>query len=132
MATDFSPSSDKAVAWAFALADQCGSAVTVFHVVDVNAQARGFESGVAGDLMGRLWGEASAGMDRLALPMGGDITARTEVEEGLPWESIVEKSRDFDLVILGNGGGKRTAKFFSRRTAQRVAENAPCPVLIVR
>src|SRR5262245_8151046 len=35
--TDFSPAATKAVEHAVALAIQCGAAMTVFHVIDINA-----------------------------------------------------------------------------------------------
>src|SRR5271156_6125499 len=115
VATDFSPASDKAVKRAVALAGQCGCRLTVIHVVDINAQARQSESGVAEDMMGRLWNGASAGMDGVARMMDGQIDAEVEILEGLPWEKIVEKSADFDLVLLGHSCRKTMPAFFSRR-----------------
>ena len=51
--------------------------------------------------------------------------------EGLPWEEIVGKSSDFDLVVLGRKSGKSRVRLFSKSTIQRVIDSAACPVLVV-
>ncbi len=128
MPIDFSPSSAEAVECAVTIANQCNAALTLLHVVDINAQAR---SGSAEELMQRLWGEGSTRMRQLAWSLGSRVEAQTTLEEGLPWYRIVEKSRAFDLLILGKSRAKTGRKLFSKRTAQRVIENAGCPVMVV-
>jgi nucleotide-binding universal stress UspA family protein len=129
--TDFSPASARAVERAMAIANQCNAELTILHVVDINAQAAPGESGIAEDLMQRRWGEGSEQMGQLALSLCGQVEARTMIEQGLAWETIVEKSRDFDLVILGQNSGRSGRKLFSQHTGQRVIANAACPVMVV-
>jgi nucleotide-binding universal stress UspA family protein len=127
VATGFSPVSGEAVARAVALARQCNAELTILHVIDTNGQA---EPGTAEDLMKRLWGEGSAQMAQLAWSLGGQVEAQTLLAQGLPWEVIVERSKEFDLVLIGKSRGRKGRRLFSRRTAQRVVENAACPVMV--
>jgi nucleotide-binding universal stress UspA family protein len=126
--TNFSPASTQAVQQAVLLADQCNAALTILHVVDINAQT---SSGTAEDLMRNLWDQGSVRMGRLAWSISSRIRAQTLLAEGLPWEVIVEKSREFDLVVVGQGSTRTAGKLFSRHTARRVAENSSCPVMLV-
>jgi nucleotide-binding universal stress UspA family protein len=126
--TDFSPAAEKAVERAVALANQCNASVTLLHVIDINARAR---SGAADDLMKGLWDEGSTRMGQLAWSLNGQVEAQTMLEEGLPWEKIVDKSEEFDLLVLGLNHPKRRFKLFSQHTGDRVLESAACPVMVV-
>jgi len=126
--TDFSLASAKALELAVALAEQCDAALTILHVVDLNAQA---QAGAAAETMRKAWDRGSAQMGELAWSLCDQVEAQTKLEEGLPWEKIVELSRESDLVILGRGRSKKGWKLFSRQTAQRVLANAACPVMVV-
>jgi nucleotide-binding universal stress UspA family protein len=127
--TDFSPASVHAVDCAVALANQCRAALTILHVIDVNTQS---SSGTAEEVMTRMWNEGFARMGQLAGSLAGQVDAQTILEEGLPWESIVAKSRDYDVVVLGQDGRKRGWGLFSKHTVERVLEESACPVLVVR
>jgi nucleotide-binding universal stress UspA family protein len=131
VATDFSAAADHATEWAMALAAERGADVALLHVIDINAQLEPSASDGAEGPMGRLWSEASARLKRWASSLGGPVKVCTILAEGLPWEEIVEQSRHFEVVILGRGNAKRTARFFSRHTSERVIANASCPVIVV-
>lgn len=126
--TDFSPTSAGAVGCGVALANQFNAALTILHVVDINRQV---SSGTAQDLMRNLWAEGSTQLGQLAWSLPNQVRAQTIVDEGLPWEVIVEKSHDFDLLVLGKTPCKMRWNGFSQHTAQRVLENAACPVMVV-
>jgi nucleotide-binding universal stress UspA family protein len=129
--TDFSQASSKALERAVAIANQCDANLTILHVIDINAQAEPDRCGSCEDLMKRLWGDGSARLGQLAWSLCGQVEAQTALQEGLPWEEIVERSRDFDLVLLGESRAKKRWNFFSKGTTQRVLENAACPVMLV-
>jgi len=131
MATDFSPASDRAVQCAVNLANQWNASLTILHVIDVNTKHTGEYPGGAGELMKRVWADGTARMGRLACSLTGQVEAQMSLEEGLPCEIIIERSAEFDLVILGNDRSKRGWKLFSQQTTQRVLENAFCPVMVV-
>jgi hypothetical protein len=100
------------------------------NVVDCGAGSGAGYVKHADELMKHLWGEGSAQMGRLAWSLCGQVEAQTTLEEGLPWDKIVEKSRDFDLLIFGKSRSKTGWRLFSQHTAQRAIENAACPVMV--
>jgi nucleotide-binding universal stress UspA family protein len=130
VATDFSDRSSEAVELAVALARQCDATLTVLHVIDISAQSVEGERPPAAELMRRLWKRGFEEMGRLAFSLSGRVTARTVVEEGLPCEVIIEKSGDFDLLIIGRTCPRTSWGWFSHQTMQRVIQNAACPVIV--
>lgn len=117
-----------AIERALEIANEHPAALTILHVVDINTQAKAEDSET---LMKRVWGESTSQMAQLAGRFSGRVEARTMIEEGLPWETIIDKSRDYDLVVLGKNNAKTRHAFFSQHTAQRVFEGAACPVMVV-
>jgi nucleotide-binding universal stress UspA family protein len=128
VATDFSAGSTKAVEQAAALAERCRAWLTVLHVIDVNV---GPAWGPAGEVIRGLWETARVEMARLASWLDGRVEARGEVEEGLPAEVIVEKSKGYDLLVLAKKPVRSRWNLFARHTAERVARCAACPVIVV-
>ena len=129
--TDFSPESGKAFEQAAVLAEQFGANLSILHVIDINAPPDVAEAGGARGHMQRLWDEGAAQVGRLAASLRGRVQARTLLEEGLPWERIVELSSDFDLLVLGKSRSQHRWKLFSRQTAHRVLQESACPVMVV-
>src|SRR5207302_620402 len=91
--TDFPLPSISAVYREVARANQCQAVLALLHVTDINTQA---EFGPAEDWMKRLWQEGSAQMAQLAGSLADRVKAQKMIEQGLPWQTIVAKSRDFD------------------------------------
>jgi nucleotide-binding universal stress UspA family protein len=111
-----------------ALAGEHNADLTFLHVVDVNARA---ELGSADLLMRHLWEKATAQMQQLVSSLDARFKTETAIEEGLPWDEIVERSRDYDLVVLSRGRPRRIWNPFSHHTVERVTERAACPVAVV-
>ena len=128
VAMDFSPGCARAGERSAAIAGERGAALTILHVVDVNALAL---VGSAADLMKCLWEKGLAQLTQLSRTLPTLVQVQTIIEEGLPWEVIVEKSPGFDLLVLGQKHGHARRKIFSRHTTQRVLLNSSCPVLVV-
>ena len=126
--TDYSKTFAGVIRRAVAIACQCRAALTVLHVVDINAPS---EFGSAESLMKRLWDQSSLQMARLACSLAGQVDAQTMLVEGLPSEIIIEKSSEFDLIVIGKSGGPRRWNPFGAHTARRVIENSVCPVIVV-
>ena len=59
-----------------------------------------------------------------------------EVEElvvnGSPVKSIVEASKDFDIIVMGTLGRTGFAKFMMGSVAEKVVRFAKCPVMVVK
>jgi nucleotide-binding universal stress UspA family protein len=129
--TDFSPSSAQALDHALSLAAQSHASITLLHIINVNPPDSAHWAGSAATLMERLWTEGFAQMGRLAWSLAGrNVEPRTIIEEGLPWERIVEKSDNADLIVLGKHPSRRW-NFFSHHTVERVITDAKCPVVVV-
>jgi len=126
--TDYRAGSPLVIQRAVAIANQCDAALTILNVVDINAAS---ESGSAESLMTRLWNESSTRMAQLAHSLADHVEAQTLLVEGLPSEVIIEKSREFDLVVMGKGRTKPGWTPFGKQTARRVIEKAACPVIIL-
>jgi nucleotide-binding universal stress UspA family protein len=58
----------------------------------------------------------------------------TILEEGRPADKIIEtaKEGDFDLVVIGSRGLGGIKQLLLGSVSDRVADQAPCPVLIIR
>lgn len=126
----FSSSCSGALEQAVALGSQCEVSLTLLHVFDINTAMAGAGESVQ-VLMRRLWVEGLTRMEGLASSLKEIVEVETLVQEGLPWEQIVEQSRNFDLVVMAKGWKRRGFKLFARHTLERVLEHARCPVLVV-
>jgi nucleotide-binding universal stress UspA family protein len=64
----------------------------------------------------------------------GDYVAKITVREGRPDKVIVEEARstNADLIIMGTPVRPGRLRLWRQNTVERVLENAPCPVLVVR
>jgi nucleotide-binding universal stress UspA family protein len=127
--TDFSPASTRALDQAVLLANEFDARLTILHVIDICTPSKPGES--AATLMKRLWDDSFRRMAALAHSLIVRVDARTMFEEGLPWEEIAIKSRDADLVVLGETHRRSRWNFMSHRTVERVIQHAACPVLLV-
>jgi nucleotide-binding universal stress UspA family protein len=129
VATNFSPGATKAVDCAAAMANQCNAGLTILHVININHPV---QAGTAEDLMKHLWSEGSTQLGQLAWSLSNTVNAETMLAEGLPWEIMVQKSRDFDLLVLSQNPSPTGKRLFSQHTTQRVVENSCCPVMVIR
>jgi nucleotide-binding universal stress UspA family protein len=130
--TDFSACSSRALEFAVSLAREFQAKLTILHVIDINTQSAHGDRWPAADLMKRLWETGFQEMGKLAFSVNGNVDAQTAVEEGVPCEQIVEKSREVDLLVLGKSAPKPGWRLFAKHTAQRVIEHAACPVIVVQ
>ena len=62
------------------------------------------------------------------------ISITKELLQGPPGEKIIETSKDesFDLIVIGNRGLGGIKEFLLGSVSDKVADEAPCPVLIVK
>jgi len=62
------------------------------------------------------------------------LKVSTKIVEGRPSDKIVEtaKEEDFDIIVMGSRGLGGVKEFFLGSVSDRVADEAPCPVLIVK
>jgi nucleotide-binding universal stress UspA family protein len=130
-ATDFSPESQGAAAYALSLAQEFQSRLILLHVIP--------EQG-PGDLVSAA--DVTASSEKLLrklVPPEAEAWCKPEyfVERGDPAEKILEfaKTRETDLIVLGvmpEKGVPGAATHLPTATAHKVVSHATCPVLTVR
>ena len=64
--------------------------------------------------------------------LGADHGATVSVVEGGPAEALLDAAEDADLVVVGNRGRGNLAAALLGSTSAKVADSAPCPVVVVR
>jgi nucleotide-binding universal stress UspA family protein len=66
------------------------------------------------------------------LPDPGDVEVVQRVVEGAAGATLVEESRDADLLVVGSRGHGGFAQLLLGSVSQQCAHHAACPVVIVR
>jgi universal stress protein A len=136
--TDFSPTADAALDYAFVLAERFGASVELLHVLDdpfvtdgmaaeaYISEAPALRTAMLQDARERLRHRAAA---REAIPVIG-----TEVLFGHGARTIAEYAaeRGVDLIVMGTHGRTGFAHLLLGSVAERIVRTAPCPVLTVR
>jgi nucleotide-binding universal stress UspA family protein len=131
-ATDFSPSSRRALEHAVALARPARAEVTVLHVVPLPIPS--VDSDDEPDWMPPGPGERSEGLERLrhfAEPAeAAGLSTRILLREGIPSEEILSAAAELhpDLIVMGTHGLRGLPRLLGSHAA-RVVRQAPCPVL---
>ena len=117
--TDFSEASDRAVAYAAALARRVGASVYLMHVLRDQSQYH-----LARVRLGALADRLTCGVPRVAL----------EVRGGAPADSIAEAAVHYgaDLIVMATHARSGLAHLLSGSVAERLIRIASCPVLVLR
>jgi nucleotide-binding universal stress UspA family protein len=126
--TDFSSGTSDALAYAFSLARDNQSKVTLLHVVHL----------VAADLSANYRDKATElyykDLEALVPPEARKLCeVATRVESGIPYRVILQllESEKVDLLVMNIHGKGMLDRALLGSTADRVVRGAPCPVLMV-
>lgn len=128
--TDFSPSAERALPVALALGERLQADLHLVHVL-------GGETGVAAirkEQHARARLEATRMLYRYSLPHRGSLTMRLVVLQGTTPEAEVVQyaaQQHAHLIVMGLSGWEVQNGRRPGTTALRVAEQSPCPVLLV-
>ena len=132
-ATDFSPASEAALAYAVTIADHYHSMLYVAHVINSEPfDLISDEASAAAVRQAHL--QASERIDRLLkawhLPDG---RSQTIVAEGSVAEVLIDaiQQNHIGLVVLGTHGRRAFKKLLLGSIAEEVFRRAPCPVMTV-
>jgi len=135
--TDFSASSDAALAYAKMLAERFGASLHLLHVIEQPVIAGGLE--IYATELPRLreaaLKEADVRLDQyLTAAERERFTASSEVTDGNTARSIVDIARDggADLIVMGTHGRGGVVHLLLGSVAEKVVRMATCPVLTVR
>jgi universal stress protein A len=136
--TDFSPTADAALDYAFGLAERFGASLQLLHVLEdpfiyegISAEAYISEAPLTRAAM------LEDARDRLAHragPRQPQVPVETEVLFGHGARTIAEYAaeRGIDLIVMGTHGRTGIAHVLLGSVAERLVRTAPCPVLTVR
>jgi len=136
--TDFSPTADAALDYAFGLAERFGASLQLLHVLDdpfvfegMSAEAYIAEAPV---LRSAMLEEARDKLAHRAGPRQARVQVETEVLFGHGARTIAEYAaeRGVDLIVMGTHGRTGFAHLLLGSVAERLVRTAPCPVLTVR
>jgi nucleotide-binding universal stress UspA family protein len=127
---DFSPSSDKAIAWLEQLLKTFKVSVTVLHVIDAKFAEVNFSRRELEDYRKRAAGQLDELKQRLQ-PSGGLV--ETELVSGTPWKEIVERTRGerYTLVLMGSHGKGFFQEAMLGSVANEVSRQSELPVLFI-
>ena len=137
--TNFGPSSERAAAYAGALARGLGASVHLLHVLEAPLAAGGAwtlpRTGTS-HVSEQLYHERRAKLEALAAATLQHDTDRItmEVRTGMPADAIVDAANAYsvDLIVMSAPASARPPSLMMESVAERVLRAAPCPVLAVR
>ena len=137
--TDFSPTSDAALAQARELAAALGASLRLVHVYEEPfvASAMGADGQIflPADMRSQIVAGAEARLkERLEATIDAGLGHQTDVLTGPVAGTIVEyaQAHAVDLIVMGTHGRSGMAHLLLGSVAEKVVRTAPCPVLTVR
>lgn len=132
---DFSDSSARALRHAAKRVAESGGSLIIVHVVPADYGWSGIGREESRDLDRSLQRQAA---DRLRAfadeNVGDNVSADLEVRVGQPAEEVIAAARDSkcDSIMLSTRGLTGLDRYFIGSVAHRVAQLAPCPVVLLR
>lgn len=133
-ATDFSPTADRALAHAEALARRHGARLVVAHVIEPWPTTTVPPIAVVDDTERILRAAATRRLETLVAPLSArGIAVETRVVAGGPGHESVELARSLgaDLIVAGTHGRSGIAHLVYGSTAEYIVRRSPVPVLTV-
>ncbi len=141
VAIDGSEHADKALDFALDLAEKYSATLTilnVFHVPMVGFLGEPFSYTTALDKFTKELNDIHKKILSKALQKARELKpslrVSTKLVDGRPADKIVETAKEgnFDIVVMGHRGLGKVKEFFLGSVGDRVADEANCPVLIVK
>jgi len=137
VATDFGQAADAALRYGRELAGRFGATLHLAHVMETSYVGFGVETYVPPlpDVEGELEESARRRLNRLIESAGhGPRTITAVLPPSVPSVAIIDYARyhDIDLIVMGTHGRGTLAHLVMGSVAERVAREAPCPVLTMK
>ncbi|MBM3961343.1 MAG: universal stress protein [Planctomycetes bacterium] len=134
--TDFSATSDAALAYAVELARAAKAEIVLLHVLPtMSYPLRGLGMAEAfPHLQAELHTRGKERLAEAAKALGTGVAVRTELRDGEAYEQVLGCAKDLgaDLIVIGTHGHTGLKHALLGSTAERVVRLAECPVLTVR
>jgi nucleotide-binding universal stress UspA family protein len=126
--TDFSEGTDRALEYAFSIAQECQAKITLMHVIDERAPDM-LEAGKPS-----LAASARQQLEKLIPEEALDwCEAAVRVEFGNPYQVIFKKliSGKIDLLVMNIHGKGMLDRALLGSTAERLVRTASCPIMLI-
>ncbi|WP_076542753.1 universal stress protein [Shewanella sp. UCD-KL21] len=134
--TDFSETASHALRYAIEMANLYEVGIRILHVV---AQPLGDENymilAITPEELAKSMEEAAASkMQSLLADLNTDLKVETVIRRGDAIEEIVDEANkgDIGMVVIASHGRSGLAHFLHSNVAEEVANQASCPVLVVK
>jgi nucleotide-binding universal stress UspA family protein len=140
---DGSENSGRALDFALDLAEKFGASITILNVSEalvmsaVPQESAAYPSGsvavLAKDLRA-IQDEVISKNVEHARAVKPNLPVSSMVREGDAASEIVNAAKDggFDVIVVGHRGTSKMRELFLGSVSEKVAHNAPCPVVIVK
>ncbi|MGB9741460.1 MAG: universal stress protein [Candidatus Bathyarchaeia archaeon] len=141
VAIDGSEHADKALDFALDMAEKYSATITLVNVFQVPTVGYLGEPFAYPALLAEFTNELKGIHEQIlskALKKSEELKPNlkisTVLKEGRPSDKIVETAKEgnFDLIVMGHRGLGKVKEFFLGSVSDRVADEAHCPVLIVK
>ena len=142
---DGSDGSRRALLWAAEEATLRGASLEVIHTYEhhLSWQGYGAEESMSAAAVEAMRQEiesaareaakhAQALVDGMVEGLDGPEVAGTAVESSHPAHTLVERSKDADLLVVGSRGRGGFKSLMLGSVSQQCAQHAECPVVIIR
>ena len=133
---DFSSHADAVLEWAAHLAKEHGSKLVLLHAYHLPVDFQQLEGAyLPPDFWTQVKADSAANLERSAATLRErGLSVETVVREGYPATAIEEeaRARHADLVVIGTRGHSGLKHLLLGSIAERVVQQAPCPVLAVK
>lgn len=135
VAIDGSDYSEKGVRYACAMGPLLGAEIILLHVVPMLVSATPYHDTVSDQpflALQKVGEDILAKAKKIATELNVDVTDL--ISHGDPAARIIDvaSERDVDLIIVGSRGVSGIRRLFTGSISDKVASQAPCPVMIVR
>jgi universal stress protein A len=136
---DFSPTSDQALHYAAALAEEFGASLKIVHVIEDRLMTGPWPAEVYLGELPKLREDLVKDAERRMVTCLESLTAKNiaatgEVLIGGPSHVILEQASTsaVDLIVMGTHGRTGITHLLIGSVAERIIRHAPCPVFVVR
>ena len=134
--TDFSETASHAMSYAFEMANFYSVGIRLLHVVDkpFGDKYTRVLSVTPEELASRMEGEAAEKMRKLIESLDSGLSVEGVIRHGSPAEEILASARMINagMIVLASHSHTGLTHFLHANVAEAVANEAKCPVLVVK
>jgi len=138
--TDFSEDSDRALRTALEIAGEGRSRIFLLHVIGGTVQQCASDYCIDQSIMDRVLSESIVYSNEklretvARFPESGQVKVIPNLRKGQPHEEILKEAseRKAELIVIASHGKTGLKKYFIGSVAEKVMQEAKCPVLLIR